>query len=111
MKNNALKAYISVFRYIFSHLPEIVINILKGKTLTLTYDDRLSKIEDRGVFNMKVKDFLKETKEKYNGKTILIDDYGLLWVVENIGDEKKSKEIFDQVIALQEKEQHEADIN
>lgn len=90
--------------YIINHFPEILLRILKGETLTLTYDDRRSRIEDKEVFKMKVKEFLKQTHEKYNGKTILIDDYGIMWLVQEIGDEKKSKELYEQIINLQESE-------
>lgn len=97
--------------YIITHLPEIIIRTLKGENLTLTYDDRLSKIEDKVVFKMKVRDFLKETHDKYGGQTILIDDYGVMWLVKEIGDNEKSKELYEQIIALQEKEKNEANSN
>ncbi len=100
-----------MFGYVIKHFPEIIARVISGENLTLTYDDRRSRIENKEVFKMKVGEFLKETHEKYNGKTILIDDYGIMWLVEEIGDDKKSKELYEQIIALSEKEHNETTNN
>ena len=100
-----IKPYLSIAKYIVKNFPRLIKEVLQGKTVEIIYDEELAKreaemknYEDKQLFDMTVREFLKETNIKFNGKTILIDDFGNMWLVEKVAEEEKSYELFIKIM-------------